>query len=203
MKGQSGVHNTASNLLRFPRLNPPFYRDEDLFVSLRDRLVILDGETVGLTPVQYRLLALLVTHAGEVVPRPILLMLTSTVDMHLSRLRKKLGIILRPAHRNRYRRWIPFPATAGALGLEELLHRPSAGDRKEISPALRLAVGPVFDFHPSRRLPLVAAIREFRHDSFHVPAAGCPEQIHATTFDVVHVKDWSADEPLEPLLPFD
>jgi hypothetical protein len=31
---------------------------------------------------QYRLLALLVEHAGEVVPRPILLILTPTVDMH-------------------------------------------------------------------------------------------------------------------------
>ena len=41
---------------------------------------------------EYRLLAVLVEHAGEVVPRPILLRLTGPVDVHLWRLRKKLGI---------------------------------------------------------------------------------------------------------------
>jgi DNA-binding response OmpR family regulator len=41
---------------------------------------------------EYHLLALLVEHAGEIVPRPTLLMLTPTMDVHLWRLRKKLGI---------------------------------------------------------------------------------------------------------------
>jgi DNA-binding response OmpR family regulator len=38
---------------------------------------------------EYHLLALLVEHAGEIVPRPTLLMLAPTVDVHLWRLRKK------------------------------------------------------------------------------------------------------------------
>ena len=78
-------------VLRFPSLNPPFYRDEHLFVSLRDPLVILDSRILTMTPMEYRLLALLVQHAGEVVPRQILLKLTGTVDVHLWRLQKKLG----------------------------------------------------------------------------------------------------------------
>jgi len=40
---------------------------------------------------EYRLLALLVQRAGEVVPRVILLTVTPMVDAHLWRLRKKLG----------------------------------------------------------------------------------------------------------------
>jgi DNA-binding response OmpR family regulator len=78
--------------LRLPPLKPPFYRDEHLFVSLRDRLVILDSKILTLTPMEYGLLALLVQHAGEIVPRPDLLMLTPMVDTHLWRLRRKLGI---------------------------------------------------------------------------------------------------------------
>jgi hypothetical protein len=35
-------------------------------VDLREEVVILDGETVWLTPLHYRLLAVLVEHAGEV-----------------------------------------------------------------------------------------------------------------------------------------
>jgi DNA-binding winged helix-turn-helix (wHTH) protein len=76
-----------------------FYRDDDLFVDLRQQVVILDSETVRLTRMEYRLLALLVQHAGKVVPRAILLMQvcgyvaetrTRALDMHVRRLRKKL-----------------------------------------------------------------------------------------------------------------
>ena len=74
-----------------PSLDEQYYRDEHLSVDLRDRVVILDGQILILTRTEYRLLALLVEHAGEVVPRPILLMLTRTVDVHLWRLRRKLG----------------------------------------------------------------------------------------------------------------
>ena len=56
---------------------------------------------------------------------------------------------------------------------------------------------------PSSSGRLVTVSSQFRYDSLQVPAAGCLEQIHATTFDVVHVKDWRADEALEHLLPFD
>ena len=74
-----------------PPPNQPFYRDAHLIVDLRDKVVILDSQILTLTRMEYRLLALLVEHAAEVVPRPILLMLTPTVDAHLWRLRKKLG----------------------------------------------------------------------------------------------------------------
>ena len=84
-------------------LSPPnlSYRDEHLFVDLRQQVVILNGETLTLRPLEYRLLALLVEHAGKVLPKRILLMQvwghapdmrTRTVDVHIRRLRKKLGI---------------------------------------------------------------------------------------------------------------
>ena len=69
----------------------PFYRDDHLFVDLRQQVVTLDSETLTLTPMEYRLLALLLKHAGETVPRPTLLTLTPIVDAHVWRLRKKLG----------------------------------------------------------------------------------------------------------------
>jgi len=74
-----------------PPPNQPFYRDEHLFVDLRNQVVMLDRQILTLTRMEYRLLALLVEHVGEVVPRPTLLILTPTVDVHLWRLRKKLG----------------------------------------------------------------------------------------------------------------
>ena len=52
-----------------PSNQQPLYRDEHLFMDLRQQVVILDSEAVRLTPMQYRLLALLVEHPGEVVPR--------------------------------------------------------------------------------------------------------------------------------------
>ena len=80
--------------------NPSFYRDEHLFVDLYQPVVILDGETVRLTPIQYRLLVLVVGHAGEVVPRATVFTQLwgyapqgcSKLDAHLWRRRKKLGI---------------------------------------------------------------------------------------------------------------
>jgi hypothetical protein len=44
-----------------------------LFVDLRQQVVILDSETVRLTRLQYRVLALLVKHGGEAVSRTIIL----------------------------------------------------------------------------------------------------------------------------------
>jgi DNA-binding response OmpR family regulator len=70
-------------------------------VDLRRRLVIFDSEAVTLTRMQYRVLALLVEHAGEVVPRAIILkriwggapkIQLRTVDKHVNVLRRKLGI---------------------------------------------------------------------------------------------------------------
>ena len=61
-------------------------------MDLRERVVILDSHLLALTGMEYGLLTLLVEHAGEVVPRRVLLMLTPTVDVNLWRLRRKLGI---------------------------------------------------------------------------------------------------------------
>ena len=44
------------------------------------------------TSMEYVLLARLVEHAGEAVPRAILLRLTRKVDMHIKGLRRKLGV---------------------------------------------------------------------------------------------------------------
>jgi len=64
-------------------------------------VVILDGETVRLTPTQYRLLALLVGHPGEVVLRAIIFkqiwgdapdIPRHRADSHISGLRKRLGV---------------------------------------------------------------------------------------------------------------
>ena len=53
---------------------------------------MLDGRILHLTSMEYVLLALLVEHAGEAVPRAILLTLTRKVDMHIKGLRRKLGV---------------------------------------------------------------------------------------------------------------
>ena len=70
----------------------PSYRDDNLYVDLRQPLVILDGRLLHLTSMEYLLLAVLVEHAGEAVPRAILLTLTRKVDMHIQGLRRKLGV---------------------------------------------------------------------------------------------------------------
>ena len=77
----------------------PYY-NEHMYVDLRQQRVILDDETLRLTPTQYGLLALLVQYAGAVVPRPTLLMQIwghaelrpNVLDGHIRRLRSKLGV---------------------------------------------------------------------------------------------------------------
>ena len=79
----------------------PFYRDEHLYVDLRHGLVTLDCSVLTLTNKEYCLLLLLVQHAGETLPRKTLEMRVwghvlgaqaRTLDIHIRRLRKKLGI---------------------------------------------------------------------------------------------------------------
>jgi DNA-binding response OmpR family regulator len=69
-------------------------------MDFTQQAVILDSERVILTRKEYDLLALLVQHAGEIIPREALLMQvwgyspeirTRTLDVHVRRLRKKLG----------------------------------------------------------------------------------------------------------------
>jgi DNA-binding response OmpR family regulator len=76
------------------------YRDEHLAVDFGQQAATLDAQRMVLTRKEYDLLALLVHHAGEIIPREALLMRvwgysaeirTRTLDVHIRRLRKKLG----------------------------------------------------------------------------------------------------------------
>ena len=76
------------------------YCDEHLAMDFAQQAVMLDSERVILTRKEYELLALLVQHAGEIIPRDALLLQvwgysteirTRTLDVHVRRLRKKLG----------------------------------------------------------------------------------------------------------------
>jgi two-component system, OmpR family, alkaline phosphatase synthesis response regulator PhoP len=76
------------------------YRDEHLAIDFDQQVVALDSERMTLTRKEYDLLSLLVQHAGEIIPREALLLQvwgygadirTRTLDVHVRRLRKKLG----------------------------------------------------------------------------------------------------------------
>src|SRR5262249_54254701 len=76
------------------------YRDEHLSLDFDRQFVSLDSQRLTLTRKEYELLALLIQHAGEIIPRDALLMRvwgygseirTRTLDVHVRRLRKKLG----------------------------------------------------------------------------------------------------------------
>ena len=76
------------------------YRDEHLAVDFTQQAASLDAQRMTLTRKEYDLLSLLVQHAGEIIPREALLMRvwgysseirTRTLDVHIRRLRKKLG----------------------------------------------------------------------------------------------------------------
>ncbi|HLY19497.1 MAG TPA: winged helix-turn-helix domain-containing protein [Bryobacteraceae bacterium] len=76
------------------------YRDQHLDVDFEHKTALLDAKPLGLTRKEYDLLALLVQNAGEVVTRETLLervwgysnqIRTRTLDVHIRRLRKKLG----------------------------------------------------------------------------------------------------------------
>jgi DNA-binding response OmpR family regulator len=78
----------------------PPYRDEHLSMDFDQQAAILDSQRMVLTRKEYDLLALLVQHAGEIIPREALLLRvwgygseirTRTLDVHVRRLRKKLG----------------------------------------------------------------------------------------------------------------
>src|SRR5689334_17972007 len=77
------------------------YRDEHLLLDFDQQLAALDSERMTLTRKEYDLLSLLVQRAGEITPREALLMRvwgygaeirTRTLDVHVRRLRKKLGV---------------------------------------------------------------------------------------------------------------
>jgi DNA-binding response OmpR family regulator len=70
--------------------NQRFYVDQHLFVDLYYQVVLLDSKILNLTRMEYLLLVLLMQYGGEVVPRPILMIVTRAVDMHIRKLQKKL-----------------------------------------------------------------------------------------------------------------
>jgi DNA-binding response OmpR family regulator len=76
------------------------YGDEHLSFDFQQQVVTLDGRRMTLTRKEYDLLSLLVQYAGQIVPRDALLLQvwgyspeirTRTLDVHVRRLRKKLG----------------------------------------------------------------------------------------------------------------
>jgi two-component system alkaline phosphatase synthesis response regulator PhoP len=80
--------------------SPCRYQDAHLEVDLARKHAWLDSHRLTLTRKEYDLLALLVENAGEIIPRQVLLMRvwgysneirTRTLDVHVRRLRKKLG----------------------------------------------------------------------------------------------------------------
>jgi DNA-binding response OmpR family regulator len=76
------------------------YHDQHLDMDFEHKTAMLDTKPLGLTRKEYDLLALLILNAGEVVTRETLLLRvwgysnqirTRTLDVHIRRLRKKLG----------------------------------------------------------------------------------------------------------------
>lgn len=83
----------------FP-MDRALYEDEHLAVDFPQRHVLLDGQTMMLRRKEFELLAMLVEAAGAVVTRATLLeriwgynpqARTRTLDVHIRRLRMKLG----------------------------------------------------------------------------------------------------------------
>jgi DNA-binding response OmpR family regulator len=80
--------------------NEAVYADEHLSLDVVSRSVTVEGRKVRLTKKEYDLLRLMIQRAGEVIRRDALLMeiwsygpdiRTRTLDVHVSRLRVKLG----------------------------------------------------------------------------------------------------------------
>jgi two-component system alkaline phosphatase synthesis response regulator PhoP len=87
-------------LLQEAERPPEIYSDGHLDLDFQRKVASLDSTRLQLTRKEYELLALLVRNAGEIVPRDALLMRvwgysteirTRTLDVHIRRLRKKLG----------------------------------------------------------------------------------------------------------------
>jgi len=76
------------------------YSDGHLFIDFGRETVLLDRVPLKLTSKSFFLLAFLVRHSGELIPREVLLQCiwgygarirTRTLDVHIRRLRKHLG----------------------------------------------------------------------------------------------------------------
>src|SRR5882724_11827393 len=87
-------------LIQSTVLRPERYQDPHLEVDFARASALLDSRRMVLTRKEYELLSLLVQNAGEIIPREALLwrvwgystqIRTRTLDVHIRRLRKKLG----------------------------------------------------------------------------------------------------------------
>jgi DNA-binding response OmpR family regulator len=83
-----------------PNSHSERYQDQHLALDFERRIALLDTKPLGLTRKEYDLLELLIQNAGELVDREILLLRvwgynnqirTRTLDVHIRRLRKKIG----------------------------------------------------------------------------------------------------------------
>lgn len=86
--------------LHIPTLHEQRYQDQHLDMDFEHRTAVLDTKPLGLTRKEYELLAMLIQNAGDVVSRETLLLRvwgynnqirTRTLDVHIRRLRKKMG----------------------------------------------------------------------------------------------------------------
>ncbi len=86
--------------LQIATMHEQRYHDQHLDMDFEHKVALLDAKPLGLTRKEYDLLALLIQNAGEVVSRETLLLRvwgysnqirTRTLDVHIRRLRKKLG----------------------------------------------------------------------------------------------------------------
>ena len=80
--------------------NMGLYQDEHLEINLPQAAVSVDDHRLVLTRKEFELLAMLSANEGEILPRNVLLdriwgyseeIRTRTLDVHIRRLRKKLG----------------------------------------------------------------------------------------------------------------
>jgi len=76
------------------------YRDEHFIVDFQKQAASIDSRAMTLTRKEFELIATLCSNAGEIVPRDVLLrdiwgyspeIRTRTLDVHIRRLRKKMG----------------------------------------------------------------------------------------------------------------
>jgi DNA-binding response OmpR family regulator len=78
----------------------PIYHDDHCTVDFQQQVALVDNRAMTLTRKEFELLATLAGNAGEIVPREVLLrniwgyggdIRTRTLDVHIRRLRKKMG----------------------------------------------------------------------------------------------------------------
>jgi DNA-binding response OmpR family regulator len=107
------------------------YSDDHLKIDFDQQIVTVDSGNVLLTAKEYALLAFLAEHAGEVVARESMLrsvwgysdqVRTRTLDVHLARVRKKLGRLGRQYIETVFGAGCRFQPQAGQRSLAAVRH---------------------------------------------------------------------------------